>query len=122
MILADTSIWAEHLRKGERRLARALEAGAVWMHPFVIGELACGNLHNRDDVLALLGQLPTATVATGAEVLAFIELHALMGRGIGWVDAHLLAAVALTPPVRLWTHDRRLGQVAVEMGIAAAAT
>lgn len=119
MILADTSVWVEHFRKGEPRLVQALEAGTVWMHPFIVGELACGNLRDREGVLALLGQLPPVTAATDAEVLAFIESRALMGRGIGWVDAHLLAALALTPPVRLWTGDRRLESVAAAIGLAA---
>jgi len=87
------------------------------MHPFVIGELACGNLANRHQVLALLRSLPQARLATDPEVIAFIEGRNLMGRGIGYVDAHLLAAVVLTQPSTLWTRDRRLTAVAGELGL-----
>lgn len=87
-------------------------------HPFVIGELACGQLQNRDELLALLRQLPAAATATDEEALQFIETHQLMARGIGYVDVHLLASVALTGSARLWTRDRRLGEVAREMGLA----
>lgn len=117
MILADTSVWVDHLRRGEPWLAAALDAGRVWMHPFVLGELACGTLHSRAEVLELLGQLPSVPVATDAEVLGFIDRRAVWGRGIGWVDAHLLAATALAVPVRLWTHDKRLAVVAEELGL-----
>jgi predicted nucleic acid-binding protein len=115
MILVDTSVWVDHLRGGEPRLAEALEAGRVLMHPFVLGELACGNLQNRGEVLQLLGELPAATAATDAEVLGFIERRALMGRGIGYVDVHLLASVALEGTARLWTRDKRLAAVAADL-------
>lgn len=118
MILADTSVWVEHLRRGDRQLAAALDAGEIWMHPFVLGELACGNLKKRRTLLDLLAQLPTVTVATDAEALGFIETRSLMGRGIGWIDVHLLAAVTLSAPVRLWTRDRRLGTAAGELGLS----
>src|SRR3990172_2596416 len=98
MILVDTSVCVDHLRGGDPRLAEALEAGRVLMHPFVLGELACGNLQNREEVLGLLAELPVAPVATVLEALGFIERRALMGRGIGYIDVHLLAAVALEPP------------------------
>lgn len=103
MILVDTSVWVDHLRAGDAELAALLNGSQVLMHPFVLGELACGNLRNRMEVLALLKDLPRAAVATDEEVLFFIEQHALMGRGIGYVDAHLLAAVALGDVTRLWT-------------------
>lgn len=118
MILADTSVWVDHLRGGEPRLAAALDVGQVWMHPFVLGELACGALHNHAEVLTLLSQLPAVPIATDAEVLAFIDKRSVWGRGIGWVDAHLLAATALAVPVRLWTKDRRLAAVAGDLGLA----
>lgn len=115
MILADTSIWVDHLRAGDRRLADALERGDVCVHPFVIGELACGNLRQRRRILDLLAQLPVTPIATDPEVLSFIEHRALMGRGLGYLDVHLLAAVALESGTRLWTRDKRLASVAAEL-------
>ena len=119
MILVDTSVWIEHLRRSDSRLLVALEAGEVLTHPFVIGELACGNLRNRGEILDLLANLPAAPTAAEAEVLGFIERRKLMGRGIGYVDAHLLAATALARPARLWTRDRRLAVIATELGLGA---
>jgi predicted nucleic acid-binding protein len=118
VILVDTSVWIEHLRRGVRDLAAALETGAVVMHPFVMGELACGHLHNRAIVLDLFARLPEAPVATHAESLRFIEAHALAGRGVGYIDVHLLAAVALAPGTRLWTRDRQLARVAESLDLA----
>ena len=118
MILVDTSIWIDHLRDGDDDLASLLEALQVLVHPFVVGEMACGNLGNRAEVLELLGDLPTANAASDPEVLYFIDRHRLMGKGIGYVDAHLLAAVLLNPPARLWTRDKRLGTIAEELGLA----
>jgi predicted nucleic acid-binding protein len=118
VILADTSVWVDHLRAGDRTLAALLDAGMVLAHPFVIGELALGNLRQREIVLNALADLPRAGVATDAEVLHFIEHHALSGRGIGYIDAHLLAAVKLTPGAELWTNDKRLHGVAVQLGLA----
>jgi predicted nucleic acid-binding protein len=117
-VLADTSVWVGHLRAGDATLSALLDENLVLVHPFVIGELACGNLRNRTELLALLGELPHATGATQAEALLFIENHRLMGRGIGYVDAHLLASVALLGDARLWTLDRRLAKVASELGVA----
>jgi hypothetical protein len=114
MILVDTSVWVDHLRKGAPRLAAALELGSVLMHPFVLGELACGNLRNRGEVLKLLSDLPSALVATDPEVLEFIERRALMGRGMGYIDLHLLASVTLAGTARLWTRDKRLAAIAAE--------
>jgi predicted nucleic acid-binding protein len=121
VILADTSVWIEHLRSGSSKLAALLEQGRVLQHPFVRGELACGNLANRREVLDLLGRLPAAPVATDGEALAFIESRQLMARGIGYVDVHLLAAAVLADGARLWTRDRRLAGVAVELDVAFAA-
>lgn len=118
MILVDTSVWVDHLRSGVQDLIAGLEHGAVLMHPFVLGELACGNLRNRASLLGLLGSLPSADAATDAETLAFIEIRALHGRGIGYVDAHLLASVQLTAGARLWTRDRRLRGAAETLGCA----
>ncbi|MGH8653249.1 MAG: type II toxin-antitoxin system VapC family toxin [Gammaproteobacteria bacterium] len=112
MILVDTSVWIDHLRKPEPHLIAALEAGQVLMHPFVVGELACGNLNNRVELLSLLHDLPPAPVATDAEALGFIDRRELMGRGIGYLDVHLLASVALAGTTRLWTRDKRLAAIA----------
>jgi len=118
MILIDTSVWIDHLRVGDKDLAALLNNSRVLMHPFVLGELACGNIRNRNEVLALLKNLPRVTVATDDEVLFFIERHTLMGRGIGYVDAHLMAAVALGGSVGLWTRDKRLRKVADSLALA----
>lgn len=118
MILADTSVWVDHFRVGDTRLSEALLGGTVCHHPFVTGELACGNLRNRKVVLELLRELPVAPVATDAEALRFIEDRSLMGRGIGYIDVHLLASVALSGTSHLWTRDQRLAAVAEELGLA----
>lgn len=118
MILVDSSVWIDYLRVGEAELRAALNEGLVFTHPFVIGELACGNLANRREVLALLGNLPQVPVATHAELLTFIDTWSLAGRGIGYVDAHLLASSMLSEGVRLWTHDRRLARVATQLRVA----
>jgi len=117
VILVDTSVWIDHLRVGDEELVNLLNGTRVLSHPFVIGELACGNLRSRARVLALLADLPRVATATDAEVLFFIERYELMGRGIGYVDAHLLAAASLDSPTRLWTRDKRLDAVAVELGL-----
>ena len=118
MILVDTSIWIDHLRSGNAELAGELEAGRALTHPCVIGELACGNLKNRREILELLNRLPAVLTATHVEVMAFIERRGLMGRGIGYVDAHLLASTTLATPARLWTRDKPLAAVAVELDLA----
>jgi len=118
MILVDTSVWVDHLRDGAPALAAVLEQGSVLMHPFVLGELACGNLKNRGEVLRLLGELPAAPMATDPEALNYIERRDLMGRGIGYVDVHLLASVALAGAARLWTRDKRLAAVAADLKLA----
>lgn len=112
MILVDTSVWIDHFREGVHELAERLEANSVLMHPFVLGELACGNLRSRAETLHLLGNLPTAARASDSEVLQFIELNKLMGKGIGFTDAHLLAATTLTGDAKLWTRDKRLSDIA----------
>lgn len=115
MILADTSIWIDHFRKGDAALAALLDAGEVSMHPFVIGELAMGNLSGRDALLRELGRLPEAVVARPEEVLTLISSENLSGVGLGYVDACLLAATRLSPMTRLWTRDRRLAEVAARL-------
>ena len=117
MILADTSVWVDHLRKGDRGLAALLMASNVLMHPLVIGELACGNLSKREQILALLKDLPRIAVATDDEVLFFIERHTLMGQGLGYVDVHLLASVALHGTAKMWTRDKRLRAAADSLGL-----
>jgi len=118
MILVDTSVWIDHLRKGSAQLNSLLLNASVLTHPFVIGELACGNLSNRSRILNLLGDLPASRIADDQEVLFFIERNDLMGRGIGYVDAHLLASVSLMSPSRLWTVDRKLKDAAIRLGLA----
>lgn len=118
MILVDTSIWIDHLRRGNRRLAALLEEGEVLTHPFVVGELACGSLRNRVEVLTLLGTLPEAKVAEHREVMEFVERDRVFGRGIGWIDAHLLAS-ALLSGAALWTVDQQLARVASILKIPA---
>ncbi len=117
MILADTSVWIAHLRHGSEDLKRALEAGEVFCHPQVVGELACGNLRNRENILDFLRALPTATVATDEEVLTCIERNRLYGTGLGYTDIHLLASAMLTP-TRLWTLDAALGREARRLRLA----
>ena len=119
MILADTSIWIDHLRSGDERLVRLLSEGKVLAHPFVTGELALGNLGKRTTVLESLQDLPQSAVATEREVLGLIEEKRLFGMGIGYIDAHLLAAVLLTPGSALWTRDKRLATASTRLGIAA---
>ncbi len=117
MILVDTSVWVDHLRSGDVELAAALQAVQVGIHPWVVGELACGNLQARAQVLGLLQSLPPMPVASDREVLLFIDQQALMGRGIGYVDVHLLASARLAH-ARLWTRDKRLHAIAVELRLA----
>ena len=118
MILVDTSVWIDHLRASEPRLAALLRDNQVMTHPMVIGELACGNLLNRDEVLSLLHGLPAAQVASNGEVLLFVERRRLMGRGIGFIDAHLLVATVLSTAALIWAADRRLTNVATELGLS----
>jgi len=118
VIVVDTSIWVDHLRAGNKALAGLLEAGMVLAHPFVIGEIALGHLRQREVVLSALSDLPCSRVATELEVLHFVEHYALFGRGIGYVDVHLLAAVQLTAGARLWTKDGRLYKIAAGLDLA----
>jgi len=118
VILVDTSVWVDHLRIGDQTVVSLLELGRVLVHPFVVGELALGTLRQRHPILAALQDLPHAIAATDQEVLQFIERNALMGRGIGYVDAHLLASTQLTPGSSLWTRDKRLSAVAEGLGLA----
>lgn len=117
MVLVDTSVWADHLRRHDAAMARLLEAREVLVHPFVIGELACGLFPRRSEILDLLSKLPSAPLLGQAELLDFIDRHALAGKGVGFVDIHLLAA-ALVARAGLWTRDRRLAQAAAALGAA----
>lgn len=118
MILVDTSVWVGHLREGDERLRELLRDGEVLCHPFVVGELACGNLVNRREILALLSALPQARVAEHAEVMHLVEIEGLQGRGLRWVDVHLLASALLTR-CPLWTRDKPLKQSAKVLRISA---
>jgi predicted nucleic acid-binding protein len=120
MVLVDTSVWVDHLRGNEPRLADLLTRNQVLNHPFVRGELALGNLRQREIILSALDNLPQAAVAFADEVNFFIETHSLFGFGIGLIDAHLLASTQLMGNSKLWTRDKRLLAVAVRLNLAAA--
>ena len=111
MVLVDTSVWIEHLRRRSERLAGLLEEGLVVCHPFVVGELACGHLARRAEMLALLQRLPTLAMVSPDEALRFVDAQHLAGSGLGWVDVHLLAAARIAG-AGLWTADRRLAKMA----------
>lgn len=117
MILIDTSVWVDHLRVADRQLAAWLLDQAVLCHPIVVGELACGALSRRNEILNLLRNLPEAPLVEHDEVFAFIDAHALMGTGLGWVDVNLLASATMAG-ARFWTRDRRLAQAARRLGVA----
>lgn len=119
MILVDTSVWIDHLRYGDSTLVNLLNTGRVLVHPFVIGELALGGLRQRDAILDTLNNMPRAKIATDEEVLAFINQSKLYGLGIGYIDAHLLASVRLTPNTLLWTRDKRLCAAADQLRLLA---
>jgi predicted nucleic acid-binding protein len=119
VILVDTSVWVDHLRVGDPALTVLLHEAGVLAHPFVIGELALGDLRQRDLVLEAFGDLPQASVASDPEMLVFIERNALSGLGIGYIDAHLLAACRLTDGASLWTRDKRLRGAAERLNLAA---
>jgi predicted nucleic acid-binding protein len=121
MILVDTSVWVNHFRLGNPRLSQALQDGEVFMHPFVMGEIACGNLQSRPKVLDDLQRLPSAIAADHQEVLGFLEQHRLFGEGITWIDAHLLASARLSN-CRLWTLDTHLLKAATKFNIGYSAT
>ncbi len=116
MVLVDTSVWVLHLREGNANLDSLLNDGEVVCHPFIVGELACGNLKNRSEILALLQALPMSTQAEHEDVMQFIENYRLMGKGLGYIDMHLLAS-SLLAEVPVWTLDKKLNEVSVELGI-----
>lgn len=117
MILVDTSIWIDHLRTGDAHLKSLLNEGQVITHPYIIGELALGNLQQREVIIDSLNNLTCSAIASDFEVLAFINQNQLYGLGVGYVDAHLLASARLTPGVQLWTRDKRLRMVANQLGL-----
>lgn len=120
-MLVDTSVWIDHFRRKNLRLSEQLEAMQVWSHPFVVGELACGNLARRHEVLTALDALPQAPLVDHDEVRDFIETHRLNGRGLGWIDMHLLASARLGK-LPFWTNDRRLAAVARELALTVSGT
>ena len=116
MVLVDTPVWVAHLRKGNAKLEVLLNEGTVVCHPFIIAELACGTMRNRMQILSLLQSLPMAETAEHSEVLQFIEHNRLAGKGLGYVDVHLLTSAVLTS-VPLWTLDRKLQQASSKLRI-----
>jgi len=117
MVLVDTNIWINHFRRLDPGLVEVLNHGSVVCHPFIIGELACGNLKNRNEILGLLQSLPATKVIEQDEFMEFVESRQLMGKGLGFVDIHILASAVLTE-VLLWTGDKRLAKTAADIGVA----
>lgn len=120
MILADTSVWADHLRLAEPKLAELLRDGEILMHPFVLGEIALGHMRKRAAILGELNLLPSMHISEPEEVLLLIERYKLAGAGVGYIDAHLLASTLTTPQCLLWTRDKRLRGIAAANGVSAA--
>ena len=118
MTLVDTSVWIDHLRVSDRRLVTLLLEEQVLSHPFVIGELACGSMKRRGEILGLLQHLPQIAAVPNPEVLVFVERRALMGKGLGWIDVHLLASTVASGHT-LWTRDKRLADAAQRLGVVA---
>ena len=116
MVLVDTSVWISHLRDGNPQLEELLNDGDVMCHPLIIGELACGNMKNRVEILSLLHFLPVAEISNHEEILQFIETNRLMGKGVGIIDVHLLASAVLTD-VPIWTLDKKLARVSAELNV-----
>jgi len=116
MVLVDTSVWVEHLRTGKSGLESLLHEGDVACHVFIVGELACGNLSNRSEILSLLQALPLVNHADHEEVMHFIEGYSLMGKGLGYIDMHLIASAMLTK-VPIWTLDKKLKEVSSKLGL-----
>ena len=115
MVLVDTSVWIDHLRSDNDRLRGLLENGEVVCHPFVVGELACGNLANREEILGLMNDIPSIRPVSDSEAMFFLESNGLSGQGVGWIDIHLLAAARVVE-APVWTLDRRLRRAARATG------
>lgn len=118
MVIVDTSVWVDFLRSGDSKLQSLLDKNQVMMHEFIIGELALGSMANRANILDLLGNLPLATACTNTEVMTMIDALNLQGRGIGFIDAHILGAARLTPEAKLWTRDKRLHKIAQDLAVS----
>lgn len=118
MILTDTSVWVDHFRRKDAELVRQLHGNNISIHPFVVTELALGNLPDRQRTIATLDLLPAVKVARISEVRQMIDAHSLFRRGIGFVDAHLIASVFITPHTVLWSRDKRLSAVAEALGLS----
>ncbi len=116
MILVDTSVWMEHFRKGNAQLEEILDNGDVMCHPFIIGELACGNMKNRKEILSLMKALPMSCKASHDEILELIERRKLMGKGLGFIDMHLIASAFLSN-VYIWSFDKSLHKITAELKI-----
>ncbi len=117
-VLVDTSVWIDHLRRSDPLLVRCLQANQIHGDPYIVGELACGNLTQRDLFLGLLGSLPQTRLASHLDVMQLIDAHSLMGQGIGYVDCHLLASVKLAGGFSLWTRDKHLKLAATRLNCA----
>jgi predicted nucleic acid-binding protein len=118
VILVDTSVWVDHLRRGDAALVAMLDANEAAVHDFIIGEIACGHLKARQRVLSLLASLPRIAAATEEETLYFLEHRHLFGRGLGYIDVHLLVAASLHAGTHLWTRDKKLHAIASELNLA----
>ncbi len=116
MILVDTSVWVDHFRRGNPELVVLLEEASVYCHPWVVGELACGNMSRRDEVLGLLRSMPSVRTASDDEVLYLLSAQKLWGRGLGWIDLHLIASLLLSG-LRFWTLNEPLARAAEDLGI-----
>ncbi len=116
MVLADTSVWINHLRNSNSTLIKLLEEVKVYSHPFIKGELACGNIKNRSEFFKFYNKLPVLSLVTENEALFFLNEHKLFGKGLGWIDVHLLASVYLNN-IKLFTIDRKLKQTALKLGV-----
>ncbi len=117
MLLVDTSVWIDHFRKSNEQLEEVLNNGDIMCHPFIIGELACGNIKNRKEILSLMKELPMSYKASHDEIFELIERRKLMGRGLGFIDMHLIASAFLSN-VCLWSFDKNLNKIAIELKIA----
>jgi len=118
IVLADTSVWTDHIRNGDAQMQVLADGERLLMHPYVIAELRMGNLKRRKTFLSGLHEMDMAVRASDEEVAALVENHRLFGSGIGWIDVHLLTSVLLMDEVRLWTRDRRLNAAAQRLGVA----
>ena len=116
-VLVDTSVWIKHLREGDQKLIRLLEQGSVSCHPFIIGEIACGGIKNRYEIISLLNDLPSTDIIDHSDIMEFIETRKIMSKGIGYIDVHLLGS-ALVSEIPLWTYDQALKKIAIELSIA----